>query len=179
MAKIKRLLFGSTWVGRILRIMTLLTILIYPVGYYYRPLYIDGISMEPTYDDGQWTLEQRKRSLGNNWAPERFDVVTVWSDKHKCVLCKRVIGLPGETIEVKEGVIYLDGYKMMDTFGEGKMTFQKFVEPTTGDVWWEVYDNIEPMTIPAGHVWVVGDNRGDSIFGHFPINEIRGKLVLY
>ena len=41
---------------------------------------------------------QRKRSLGNVWVPDRFDVVVVWDEQFSERLCKRVIGLPGETI---------------------------------------------------------------------------------
>jgi len=179
MAQIKRLLFGSTRIGRFLRILTLLTIFAYPFGYHYRPVYIDGISMEPTYDDGQWSLVQRRRSLGGSWIPDRFDAVTVWSDKHNCTLCKRVLGLPGETIEVKEGTIFINGKEMKDTFGIGKMIRQKLEDPVTGKIWLEIYDNIEPQVIPANHVWIVGDNRADSVFGDFPINKIQGKIILY
>tara|TARA_R110002051_G_scaffold307461_1_gene378519 strand:+ start:382 stop:789 length:408 start_codon:yes stop_codon:yes gene_type:complete len=135
--------------------------------------------MEPTYDDGQWSLEQRSRSLGDDWIPDRFDVITVWSDKDDCKLCKRVIGLPGETIEVKEGIIFIDGMKMNDTFGKGKMIALERIDPSTGDVWWIAHDVVKPMVIKPGHVWVIGDNREDSIFGHFPIKKIRGKVVLY
>ena len=177
--KLKRILFGDTWHGRLLRILTLFTVLTYPFGYHYRLVYIDGISMEPTYGDSQWSLEQRKRSLSKNWVPDRFDVITVWSEKYQCTLCKRVIGLPGETIEVRDGIIYINNNKLVDTFGKGKMVFLKKEDPTTGEVWWKDYDNIEPRVIGLGYVWVVGDNREDSIFGEFPINKIRGKVILY
>jgi hypothetical protein len=41
------------------------------------------------------------------------------------------------------------------------------------------YDNIKSEVVREGEVWVIGDNREDSHFGHFPINEIRGKIILY
>ena len=179
MEHVKRLLFGSSWFGRVLRILTLLTIFIYPFGWHYKICYIDGISMEPTYDDGQLALEQRLRSLGNDWIPERFDVITIW-DKDGDIICKRVIGLPGETIEVKDGLIYIDNILLTDTFGEGRLTYQKYRDYSSNDVAWRiVYDNIPPTKIKLGEIWIIGDNREDSVFGSFPINEIEGKLVLY
>ena len=42
-----------------------------------------------------------------------------------------------------------------------------------------MYDNIPPTKIKLGEIWIIGDNREDSVFGSFPINEIEGKLVLY
>ena len=179
MAKIKRLLFGSTWTGRMLRLITLFTVLAYPFSYHYKFVYIDGISMKPTYNDGQWSLEQRRRSLGNNWTPDRFDVVTVWSDKDECKLCKRVIGLPGEKVEVKEGRIFINGSDVYDSFGKGKMIYRQLMDPDTNEPWWTEYENIDPVLVQPGHMWIIGDNRGDSVFGHFPINEIHGKIVLY
>ncbi len=177
--KLKRFFFGNTWLGRLLRVITLFTILAYPFSYHYKLVYIDGISMEPTYTDGQWSLERRKQSLSRDWVPDRFDVITVWSEKHQCKLCKRVIGLPGDIVEVKDGTIYINNKKIIDTFGKGKLVFLKLEEPTTGEVWWKQYDNIKPKVVESGYVWIIGDNREDSIFGHFLINEIRGKVVLY
>jgi signal peptidase I len=135
--------------------------------------------MSPTYDDGQYTLMQRTRSLPDNWVPDRFDVVVVWDQSRKLNLCKRVIGLPGETVEVVQGRIFIDGAELNDSFGEGYMTFRKLVYPSTDEVWWKDYENIPAAIIASDHVWVVGDNREDSIFGHFPIKEICGKIVLY
>ena len=183
MKPLKRLLFGSTWKGSLARITALLIIGLAPFGYHYQPIWIDGISMEPTYDNKQWTLMQRKRSLGSNWIPDRFDVVVVWSDEYKEYLCKRVIGLPGETVRIDDGRIYIDSTEIIDTFGKGDVTYYERVYRVTvpnGNPW--IMRPVDPVTlriVDSDEVWVVGDNRGDSIFGHFPINKIKGKIVLY
>jgi len=176
---LKRLFSGRAVLNTVFRITLVLTLICIPFWYHYEPVWIDGISMEPTYDDGQWTLMQRTRSLGEDWVPNRFDVIAVWSDKHEVLLCKRIIGLPGETVEVKEGRIYLDGRELSDSFGRGKMIYMVIEDPNSGEVWWRSYDNIPPVVINQDEVWVVGDNREESVFGHFPINKIRGKIVLY
>ena len=90
----KNLLFGRTWLGSVGRVVALLVFCLVPFGYHYQTIWVDGISMKPTYNDDQWTLMQRKRSLGKHWLPDRFDVIIVRSDTHDVNLCKRVIGLP-------------------------------------------------------------------------------------
>jgi len=135
--------------------------------------------MTPTYKDGQWTLMQRTRSLGEGWTPDRFDVIAVWSDKDGELLCKRVIGLPGETVELIQGRVFIDGTKLSDSFSKGNMVYQNFIDIETDKSWLKQYENVPPVVIAKDHVWVVGDHREESVFGHFPIKEIRGKIVLY
>jgi signal peptidase I len=135
--------------------------------------------MIPTYDDGQWTLMQRIRSLDKGWVPDRFDAIVVWDKNCKVKLCKRVIGLPGEKVEVVEGRIFIDDKLLSDSFGKGYMVVEHLIDPDTEETWWKKYENIPSTIIAPNHVWVVGDNREDSVFGHFPIKEICGKIVLY
>ena len=179
MTTLKTVFCGKTWRGSLIRILLLLTLCTIPFWYHYRVVHVSGISMVPTYDDGQWTLMQRTRSLNNEWAPERFDVIVVWSENLKTKLCKRVIGLPGETVEVIEGRIFIDGRQLSDSFGKGYMVYQNFIDPETEESWFKKYDNIKSEVIKEGEVWIIGDNREDSFFGHFPINKIRGKIILY
>ncbi len=179
MNAIKDLLFGRTWKGSLARIFALIVFALAPFGYHYQTVWVDGISMVPTYDDGQWTLMQRHRSFGNDWVPDRFDAIVVWDEENDISLCKRVVGLPGEKVEIKNGKIFINNREVRDTFGKGYMVIHKLVDPDTDEVWWKEYDNIESQVIAPDHVWVIGDNREDSIFGHFPIKEIRGKIVMY
>jgi signal peptidase I len=62
-------------------------------------------------------------------------------------LIKRVVGLPGERIESRDGAVYIDGDLLEEPYlADGA--------ETTG---------LEPQTVPEGHVFVMGDNRGDSM----------------
>ena len=149
MKTFKDLLFGRTWIGSVCRIIALLVFCSVPFGYHYQTIWVDGISMEPTYDNGQWTLMQRKRSLGKEWVPDRFDVIIVRSDELKINLCKRVIGLPGEEVKVFEGKIYVDGRELSDSFGKGKMVYQNFIDPNTNESWFKEYENIPGITIKS------------------------------
>ncbi len=179
MNALKSLFCGKTWRGSLVRVLLLLTLCTIPFWYHYKAVWIDGISMTPTYEDGQWTLMQRTRSLGEGWIPDRFDVIAVWSDKDQELLCKRVIGLPGEVVDVVQGRIFIDGEQLSDSFGKGYMVYRNFIDPKTEQSWLKEYDNVESEVVKEGEVWVIGDNREDSLYGHFPIKEIRGKVVLY
>jgi signal peptidase I len=62
-------------------------------------------------------------------------------------LIKRVVGLPGERIESRDGDVYIDGDLLEEPY---------LVDGTETT-------NLEPQTVPEGHVFVMGDNRGDSM----------------
>jgi signal peptidase I len=62
-------------------------------------------------------------------------------------LIKRVVGLPGETIESRDGHVYVDGRRLEEPYLEdGTQT-----------------TNLDQQTVPRGHVFVMGDNRSDSM----------------
>ena len=87
--------------------------------------------------------------------------------------------IDGEEVKVFEGRIYVDGRELSDSFGNGKMIYMQLQDPDTDEIWWKEYENIPATIIKPGQVWVIGDNRQDSLFGHFSISEIHGKIVLY
>ena len=179
MRAFKGLFTGKAWRYRLFRIVLVLTICTIPFWYHYKVVYVDGISMTPTYEDGQWTLMQRTRSFDNDWTPDRFDVITVWDDNDQVLLCKRVIGLPGETVQIIQGRIFINGDRLPDSFGKGNMVYQDYIDIETDKSRLKEYENISPRIIASGHVWVIGDYREDSLYGHFPIKDIHGKVVLY
>jgi len=103
-----------------------------------------GQSMEPNLHTDQ-RLVVEKFSY-NFHAPKRGDVVVLKVDEHaEDLLIKRVIGLPGETIEVKEGRVYIDGDMLEEVY---------LAQPTHG--------HYGPIYIPPLHIFVLGDNRGAS-----------------
>lgn len=82
---------------------------------------------------------------------------------------KRVIGLPGDHIEIKDNSVYVNGEKLNESYLDSGM-------PTTSEG--GCYTDI---VVPDGHVYVLGDNRVNSkdsrFFGCIPIDKIEGKAV--
>lgn len=118
-----------------------------------------GQSMEPTLHSAQRVVIEKISYRLHG--PRRGDVVVIDSPNQSEMLIKRVVGLPGETIEVRNGRVYVNGVSLEEGWT---------VKPGGG--------NYGPRTIPPLHVFVLGDNRGASndsrSFGPVPIENIVG-----
>jgi signal peptidase I len=120
-----------------------------------------GSSMEPNlHTDQRLVVEKISYRLHS---PHRGDVVVIrMPDRGPELLIKRVIGLAGETIEVRSGVVYINGQALAEDY---------LVRSTSG--------TYGPTTIPEGHVFVMGDNRGASndsrVFGPVPLDRVVGR----
>jgi signal peptidase I len=93
---------------------------------------------------------------------------------------KRVIGLPGETLEVRQKKVYIDG----DPIDE---PYTHFLTPASGSAFHEetsfdVREQYGPVTVPAGHYFMMGDNRDNSqdsrYWGFLPGENIKGRALL-
>ena len=101
--------------------------------------------------------------------PRRYDVVVFPAPDTGELYVKRIIGLPGEVIEIKAGKVYVNGseYPLRDDF----------VDYPSADDW-------GPRMVPANHYFVLGDNRVNSLDSrrwdntYVPRKTIQGKLVL-
>ncbi len=79
---------------------------------------------------------------------QRYDVVVFYSPSDpQSYFIKRVIGLPGETLRIQNGNVFIDGAKLDDAFITDE--FRSF-------------ENLNSVLIPLGHYFVVGDNRNNS-----------------
>ena len=100
--------------------------------------------------------------------PQPGDIVTFRDpiDPNK-ILIKRVIAEGGSTIDLKDGYVYIDGKKLTEPYVDGQSTDPEPNAPNIG------LPIMYPYTIPEGYIWVMGDNRGNSLdsraFG--PVNK--------
>ncbi|MBC7266365.1 MAG: signal peptidase I [Coriobacteriia bacterium] len=136
-------------------------------AYVVQPYVIPSGSMIPT-------IEIQERVLANKFVyrfekPKPGDIV-VLDDPTGSVptLIKRVIAVEGQTIDIEDGSVIVDGKRLDEPYTHGKRT-----EPGPVPL---------PLTIPKGYVWVMGDNRPNSsdsrVFGPVPMRSIHGKAVL-
>ena len=131
--------------------------------YIFRTAYAMSVSMEPTLHEGQVLIISRVNYLIGE--PERGDIVVIDSRQDKLEhlnLIKRVVGLPGETVEIKDNRVYIDG----------KALEPDFTEAPTPDF------GFHTTTIPEGKYMVMGDNRENSRDSRFEsVGFIEGEYL--
>lgn len=135
--------------------------------YVVQPYVIPSGSMIPT-------IEIEERVLANKFIyrfekPKPGDVVVLDDPTGNVpTLIKRVIAVEGQTIDIEDGSVIVDGKRLDEPYTHGKRT-----EPGPVPL---------PLTIPEGYVWVMGDNRPNSTdsrsFGPVPMSSVHGKAVL-
>lgn len=120
-------------------------------AYIFTPIIVNGPSMNDTLHDKDIMILDKIGIKLNGI--DRFDIVVVQTSKTKII--KRVIGLPGETIEYKDNKLYINDKEIKDPYPS------------------QVTSNIERQTIPEGSYYVLGDNRTDSVDSRIlgPINK--------
>ncbi|MGB5973521.1 MAG: signal peptidase I, partial [Nodosilinea sp.] len=132
------------------------------------PRYIPSNSMDPTLHIGDRLLVDK---VSYRWqAPRRGDVVvfapppelTRLGYKTRQAFIKRVVGEPGQTIEVAQGQVVIDGQPLQESY---------ILEPPAY--------TLAPVVVPPGQVFVMGDNRNDSndshVWGGLPQQNIIGR----
>ena len=129
-----------------------------------------GISMNTTLNDGDKIIINKVAYLKKD--PKRYDVIVFNQSKngHGYYNIKRVIGLPGETIEIVNGYIYINGEKLEEEIEVEPMTIAGLAK--------------EELTLEENEFFVLGDNRNsseDSRFANIGIivkSDIIGKAWL-
>jgi len=137
---------------------------------------VEGKSMMPTLQSGNLLIVNKLRyEIGSI---HRFDIV-VFHANQKQDYVKRVIGLPGDRIEYKNDILYINGQKVNEPYLRpykkklisGKLTGDFTLEEVTGE-----------KRVPAGYIFVLGDNRLGSWdsrhFGFVKISQVVGKVDL-
>lgn len=121
------------------------------------------------------TIMPGDRVFGNRLAyitkdPERFDIIIFrYPDDETQLFIKRVIGLPGETVEIRDGLIYING-------SDVPLEDVNIKEPMTG--------SFGPYEVPEDSYFVMGDNRNNSLDSRYWKNtfvtkdEILGEAFL-
>ena len=146
-------------------IVTMLLVLFALRAFVGEPVRVDGVSMHDTLADTERMVVEKV----SYWfrAPKRGEIIICYYDylKERCV--KRVVGLPGETIEIRGGITYIDGEALQEDY-----------------IYAPMWQDMLPVVVPENTVFVMGDNRNESWdsrdqlnIGCIPYADIEGRVI--
>ena len=108
--------------------------------------------------------------------PKRGEIIVfVYPPNRKIDFIKRVIGLPGDVIEIRNKRVFVNGKPLNEPYVQ--YTDPKILPPELSP-----RDNFGPVKVPPGHLFVMGDNRDESydsrFWGFVPLKEVKGKAFI-
>ncbi len=114
----------------------------------FEPVRVDGESMLNTLHNNEYMIVTKYDYLFSD--PDRFDVVIChYPDRGSTNFVKRVVGVPGDTVAVREGYLYVNGEKYEEEYLDYRPNYE-----------------MPEQTIREGHYFVMGDNRSHSNDSH-------------
>lgn len=196
---------------RVALVVALLLLLALGTRWFALGLYrVSGVSMAPSLAAGQWVVVD-KRAYGWRWpdgrplsgherTPERGDVVVLRTPQGTLSI-KRIVALPGERVGWEAKRLFIDGEPLpTEPHGDVTLDAQGRPEPGRALATHELLEERLGMrahpvtlhravaaadarwTVPPGHVFVLGDNRDDSVdsrspsFGPVPLQRVVGRV---
>jgi signal peptidase I len=212
---------AQRWLTSLVEISAIVLVVLVAKGAVAEPFYVPSASMEPTlligdalvaskYPYGYGTaslpmpvtLGTTQRLFGT--LPERGDVVVFrWPADLSEAWVKRVVGLPGERVQMRHGQLFVNGQAAplraagmgeSETDDGARVRATRYIETLPGGRSHEIFkveadsafDNTTEVTVPAGHVFVLGDNRDRSAdsrlaahrggVGLLPVENLIGRV---
>ena len=194
------------WGAQLVQLAGIVAVVFLAKGAVAEPFYVPSGSMEPTlligdallaskYPYGysaaslpiQITLPETGRVFGET--PKRGDVVVFrWPGDRSQAWVKRVVGLPGDRIQVRQGQLFVndraaelkpDGIGKAEDDNGGAETAYRYIETLPGGVAHAIFklrdngrlDNTQEVTVPPGRLFVMGDNRDNSADSRVPVRD--------
>ena len=131
--------------------------------------HVNGDSMNVTLEDGDNLIVDKLSYRFSD--PKRYDIIVFpYQYQEKTYYIKRIIGMPGETVQVIDGMVYIDGEMLDETYGMEMMQYAGVAS--------------EPITLGEEEYFVLGDNRNNSSdsrdpsVGNIQEDQIIGKAFL-
>lgn len=157
---------NKVWIAVATTLIILLLAAILILTFVVSPVTVQGESMTPTLTDGE-----RIFCVKVGYNIERGDIIMTHRPGAEYSVVKRVIGLSGDKISIKEGVVYLNGEALKEDYINKDFSYY---DPT---ILWDM----EEITVPEAHLFLMGDNRGISIdsrvYGTVSVDQIIGKVL--
>ncbi|UZE93461.1 MAG: signal peptidase I [Candidatus Nealsonbacteria bacterium] len=160
---------GKSLLFEVIKIAILVAVIVLPVRYFlFQPFFVQGISMEPNFENGDYLIIDEISYRFTE--PERGEIIVFKYPKNPSQrYIKRIIGLPGETVEIKDGKIIIINGKESQILNESKYLPQNI--ETSGNI---------RVSLSENEYFVLGDNRDFSLdsrrWGVLPKQYIIGKV---
>jgi signal peptidase I len=163
-----------------IRVLALIMILgaIFHIGYGY--FLIDGNSMESTYKEGDKLLVNK--ITYNFTHPELNDVIVFYDPMDNSVLIKRIIALPNDSVEIIQGVIFVNDAPLVDEHSFSPIATLLVEADGTPSLDWRTgeqiyqYANVSKIYLENDEYFAIGDNRTASWFGTVKKENIIGSI---
>lgn len=158
-----------------LKILIIALLIVVPIRtFLFQPFIVKGSSMEPNYRSGDYLIiDELSYKLKD---PQRGEVIVFkypLNPANKYI--KRIIGLPGEKIEISDGVIYITKDEELFKINESLYMLEDDLNKWTNNI------NIEALILGENEYFVMGDNRNYSSdsrkWGAVPRENITGRMM--
>jgi signal peptidase I len=194
------------WRAQAVQLAAVVLVVFIAKGAFAEPFYVPSGSMEPTLQIGdallaskypygystaslpiQFNLPETGRVFGGT--PKRGDVVVFrWPGDRAQAWVKRVVGLPGDRIQMRQGQLFINDHaaslkpdgigQVEDESGGGEPAY-RYIETLPGGVTHAIFkqrdngtlDNTAEVTVPREHLFVMGDNRDNSADSRVPVRQ--------
>ncbi|HEX9100148.1 MAG TPA: signal peptidase I [Candidatus Dormibacteraeota bacterium] len=160
---------GSSFLRELAEVVLLAVILYIGISFAVQTVHVEGLSMFATLDDNDYLIANKIDYRLH--APQRGDIIILRPPNNNATdFIKRVIALPGERLLIRDGVVYINGHRLIEPYlPEAWVVFNNW--PTTGSA--------NGTVIPPNQYFVMGDNRNKSqdsrYFGPIGRDRIDGR----
>jgi len=159
---LREILIGKSLGKSLIRGLCVAALLLATSRFVLMPVRAYGISMMPTYVEGQFIFVNRLAYRFSSL--KRGDVVAITLNGGGAVLIKRIIALPGETVHIEDGQVFVDGSPLDEPYRQYYTAW-----------------NMREGTVGADEVFVIGDNRSMRLenhdFGFASQSRILGRAI--
>jgi signal peptidase I len=197
---------ASGWRAQLVQLAGIVLVVFLGKGALAEPFYVPSGSMEPTlqigdallatkfaygYSTASFPIQINLPETGRVFAetPKRGDVVVFrWPGDRSQAWVKRVVGLPGDRVQMRQGQLFVndraaelrpDGIGQAEDDNGAREPAYRFVETLPGGVSHEIFklrdngrlDNTPEVTVPPGRLFVLGDNRDNSADSRVPVRD--------
>ncbi len=162
---------GSSFLRELAEVILLAVILYIGISFAVQTVHVEGLSMFATLDDNDYLIANKIDYRLH--APQRGDIIILRPPNNNSTdFIKRVIALPGERLLIRDGVVYIDGHRLIEPYlPEAWVVFNNWPVPPT--------DSSNGAVIPPNQYFVMGDNRNKSqdsrYFGPIGRDRIDGR----